>query len=104
MPFEWREPTRHKFLKLEKPADLNITYECAVCLVALDYDDGLYCPSCGTQWDSYAGDGDEGYIEPGNWDEDQFEETITDRDEAYERGDEAIRKLKWSKGGLSASC
>ena len=95
MPFEWREPTRTKLIKLRTPASLNLTLECNACLVELDYDDGLYCPSCGTQWDSYAGDGDEGYIEPDKWDGDSFEDAYTEYDDASERGEEVVRKLEY---------
>ena len=109
MPFEWREPTRHKFLKLREAPTLNITVECGGCLVSLESEDGYWrCPSFATSWDTQAWDCDQGELGTEDYDEEEFEDEYTENDEASSRGSEAVREFiyvsnlkgRWS----SASC
>lgn len=109
MGWEWREPTRTKFLKLREAPELNITVECGGCLVSLDSEDGYWrCPSCATSWDTNSWDGDQGELGTEDYGEDEFEDEYTENDEASSRGSEAVRdfiyvsnlKRRWS----SASC
>ena len=95
MPFEWREPTRTKFLKLREAPLLSITVECGDCLVELDNEDGYWrCPSCATSWDDQTSwDGDQRELGTEDYDEDEFEDEYTENDEASSRGGEAVREF-----------
>ena len=92
MSWKWRKPTRTKFLKLREAPTLSITVECGDCLVELDNEDGYWrCPSCATSWDAQTSwDGDQGELGTEDYDEDEFEDAMTDNDIAYQRGPEAV--------------
>ena len=59
--------TNIDYMRLAKPPAWCIQFPtCSACDVDLDHDgDGWTCPSCGTEWDSHASDGDTGTLPDG---------------------------------------
>lgn len=93
------------YIKLAEAPQYVMHYPtCSTCAVDLDWDDGFMCPSCGTRWDSDAGDGDTGELYPDWAGEDLDGPVLTERQAAdvasyRERLD---RYERWGKDGASA--
>ncbi|BAM26719.1 hypothetical protein CULC0102_0518 [Corynebacterium ulcerans 0102] len=86
--------SRTKYLRLSEAPCMSISVKCNACLVDLECEDDWTCPSCGTQWDSHAGDGDAGeliymlYAYDPEYLSEIVESEVTDVDYAYLRGEE----------------
>lgn len=82
--------SRTKFLRLSETPSMSVTVECGACFITLEHDgDHLNCPSCGHYWSDF-GDGAEAEpIDFTEFDEADFEEEVTDTNDAYLRSTEA---------------
>ena len=89
------------YLRLSKPPTISWSAPmCSACYVDLECDDGWLCPSCGTAWDSSAGDGEDGELFE-SWAGEPADGPEVTEDEAWQISGmpepDRTRRLEWMR-------